>query len=213
MTFVHQWLEKLQLEQINNDQGRVYKVPTGACYPSITALLSKSQSDGLKQWKEAVGENAATEIANRAARRGTKIHEICESYILNKPVEIKNFIIKDTWSRFKPLIDRINNVKLLEARIYSDLYKIAGTVDCVAEFDGVLSIIDFKTANSPKYESMIDNYFIQTYAYKCMFEERYGIEIEKLVVLISVDHDKPQVFESTDFGKWDAKLRELLTQG
>lgn len=207
--FTHDFLPKQQLEQINYDTGRVYKTPSGNLYPSITTLLSKKQSKELIQWKASVGAEAEV-IASRAARRGTRIHALAESYLLNENLSFPNFVIKDTWSRFKSVLDRIDNVRLIEARLYSDRYKIAGTVDCVAEFDGVLSIIDFKTSNSRKYESMIDNYYIQTYAYKCMFEELYGIETKQLTVLISVDHDTPQVFTTVDFDKWDRKLKELL---
>ena len=211
--FTHQWLPELQLEQINNETGRVYQTPEGNVYPSITSVLSKNKSKELLEWQAAVGEEQAREISSRAARRGTGIHLLAEQYLKNEVPDYKNFIQKDSFLRFKKVLDDISNVRLLESRLYSDLYKLAGTVDCVADYKNELSIVDFKTSNSKKYESMIDNYFIQTYAYKLMFEERYNIEIKNLVILISVDHDVPQIFTSKDFSKWNAKLIEVLSQG
>lgn len=211
--FTHQWLPELQLEQINNETGRVYQTPEGNVYPSITSVLSKNKSKELLEWQAAVGEEQAKEISSRAARRGTGIHLLAEQYLKNEVPEYKNFIQKDSFLRFKKVLDNVSNVRLLESRLYTDVYELAGTVDCVADYNNELSIVDFKTSNSRKYESMIDNYFIQTYAYKIMFEERYNIEIKNLVILISVDHDVPQIFTSKDFSKWSTKLREVLSQG
>lgn len=203
-------LPKIQLEQINNDSGRLYKTPDGNLYPSITSILSGSKNEGLIAWRNAVGEDEANAISKRAANRGTKIHALAEDYLSNREVVYPNFLLKDQFIRFKKQLNRLNNIRALEYRLYCDQYRIAGTVDCIAEYDGVLSIIDFKTSNSPKYESMIDNYFTQAYAYRTMAVERYGIDIPNLVILISVDHDYPQVFQSNDFDKWNDKLLKAI---
>lgn len=200
------------LDAVTSETGRLYETPDGVKYPSITTVLSILSEEGIRKWKERVGEEEAAKISYRASTRGTAVHEIIEKYIDN----IENF--KDGFSPniiasfldIKPVLDtRIGRVFAQESPLYSKHLGVAGRVDCVAEFDGVLSIIDFKTSRKPKKKEYITNYFMQESAYAIMWEERTGMPITQLVTIIAVDDEIPQVFiEHRD--NWDKKLIETI---
>lgn len=103
-------------------------------------------------------------------------------------------VVKSRFNSFKKLIDRIENIRCLEKKLGSPKLGVAGTVDCVAEFNKKLSIIDFKTSRKRKCAEWIKKYFAQTTAYSIMMYETYNLKINQLVILISVDNDTPQIF-------------------
>ncbi len=180
------------------EQGRKYFTPDGNAYPSITTVLGILSVDGIMKWRKRVGEEEANKISHQAATRGTSVHKLAEDYIDNvddwKGKALPNNLY--TFSHLKDIIDnRLNNVWFQEEYLYSDRLKCAGQVDCIAEFDGELSIIDFKTSRKPKKLEWITNYFIQASFYAAAFYERTGIPIKQGVILITVDHNEPQVFK------------------
>jgi len=186
-----------KVEQINTDSGRFYQTPTGNRYPSVTTVVGLMNRDAIMEWRRRVGAEEANKISSKAASRRTRVHKICEEYINNEDVFNKKYSIIDleSFSRLRKVIDeKIDNVHLQEVKLYSDYLKMAGTVDCVAEYEGKLSIIDFKTAMKPKEKSYITNYFCQASAYAIMYEERTGIPVGQIVVMISVDDEEPQIF-------------------
>lgn len=176
--------------RIDTPEGRLYASPSGNKYPSVTTVVSLASAKAIKEWREAVGEKEANAISARASKRGTAIHSLCEQYLYNKPVE-PNVFDADLWRSMKPALGKINNVHCLETQLYSDYLQVAGTVDCVAEYNGRLSIIDFKTSRRQKTRDDINTYFMQTAAYAVMFEERTGIPVSRLVILMGVD-DQPE---------------------
>lgn len=122
---------------------------------------------------------------------------MCEHYLLGTPEKVTNINPDniESFMQIKPwLDDAIGTVRGIETPLYSDYLQVAGRVDCVAEFDGLMSIIDFKTARKPKKKEWIKNYFMQTAAYAVMFEERTGIPVSKLVILMAVQNDSPLIF-------------------
>jgi genome maintenance exonuclease 1 len=148
------------------------------------------------EWRKRVGEEEANRISTHAARRGTKVHQMCEDYI-NNELDEKKFLPtdKEMFLSIKPTIESsINNVYAQEVGLYSDYLGVAGRVDCIAEWDGKLSVIDFKTSRKPKKKEYISSYFQQASAYAIMWEERTKIPINQLVILIAVDGNSPQVF-------------------
>lgn len=183
-----------KLQQINVDGTRYYVTPEGAKYPSITTVLSQYNIKHIMEWRRRVGEDEANKISRTASNRGTRIHKLCEEYLNNTEPTYKDIIDKNTFSIFKPILNRINNIYCQELRMYSDHLRIAGTVDCIGEFDGKLSVIDFKTSRKLKDKDQIENYFMQASAYAIMFEERFGIPVSRTAVLISVDDSEPQIF-------------------
>ena len=198
-----------ELEQVNTETGRYYKTPTGLLYPSVTSVTGLMGRDAIIAWRKRVGEEEANRVSSKATRRGTRIHQLCEDYINGAEVDISKYSITDADS-FKPIkkiLDHyVDNVHLQETRLYSDYLEMAGTVDCIAEYAGKLAVIDFKTATKAKNREYILNYFCQATAYAIMYEERTGIPVPNIVIIISVDDDLPQVF--TD--KRDYYVKPLL---
>jgi genome maintenance exonuclease 1 len=153
--------------------------------------------EAIMKWRARVGEEEANKIAQKASSRGTRIHQLCEDYLNNVDIDLKKYSYEDqiNFSELKPFLHNIDNIHLQETRMYSDHLRMAGTVDCVAEWKGKLAIIDFKTAKKLKEKSYITNYFCQASAYAIMYEELFGIPVSRIVILISVDNEMPQVFE------------------
>ena len=179
------------------DSGRVYNTPDGNAYPSVTTVLSEYSKAGIIAWRKRVGEEEANKISTQAATRGTSIHQICEDYLNNKPDYLEGQMPANifTFKQIQPILDKyVDNIHYLEAPLYSDFLKTAGRVDCVAEFDGKLSIIDFKTARKPKKKEWISNYFMQASCYAVMYEERTQIPINRTAIIIAVDGSEPQIF-------------------
>ena len=179
------------------DTGRTYKCPDGSSFNSVTTVLKVLSEDAIQAWRRRVGEDVANKIGVRAANRGTAVHSIIERY-LDNDVEYDKDVMPDVLSTFKdvqPILDaHISEILGLEAPLYSKHLKLAGRVDCVGVFDNKLSIIDFKTSRKIKKKEWIHNYFAQASAYAIMFEERTGIPVPQLVIIIAVDNEEPQVF-------------------
>lgn len=187
-----------KLTRKTTEAGRRYFTPDGAAYPSITTVLGILSKQGILEWRKRVGEAEANRISTQAATRGTAVHKLAEDYIDNvegwskgaMPANIASF------NDLKTILDeRLDNVWFQEEFLYSDRLKCAGQVDCIAEFDGQLSIVDFKTSRKPKKEEWITSYFIQASFYAAAFYERTGIPIKQGVILITVDGSEPQVFK------------------
>lgn len=197
------------LEQYTAPDGtRFYNTPTGEKYPSVTTILSQKGKEVIEAWRQRVGLEQAATISRVAAGRGTAMHLAAERYLNNLPPfeDNYNFLHKEMFDKLKPTLNRIDNVHCQETRLFSHHLRMAGTVDCVAEFDGRLSIVDFKSSTSLKKKEWISSYFMQCAAYAIMYEELTFIPITQLVVLIAVeDETEPQVFiEHRD--TWAAEL-------
>jgi len=187
-----------KLTRQTTESGRKYFTPEGNAYPLITTVLGVLNKEGIIEWRKRVGEEEANKISRQAATRGTAVHKLAEDYIDNVPDWNKGHMPANLFSfnQLKAILDeRLNNVWFQEEFLYSDRLKCAGQVDCIAEFDGVLSIIDFKTSRKPKKEEWITSYFIQASFYAAAFYERTGIPIKQAVILITVDGSEPQVFK------------------
>jgi len=202
-------------DRVEKDGKRYYLTPDGNYYPSITSILSQQENLGLEAWKERVGEKEAKRISKESARIGTAVHQLAEYYLSNIQVKLdkEEKIIIDTFNRLRFLLGNINNIVGLEIPLFSDLIRVAGTCDCIAEYNGKLSIIDFKTSRRPKKEDWVDDYYMQTFAYKLMFEEMTGIEIQQVVILIaSVESFDVQVFKkpAKDADEWLEKLVGIM---
>ena len=166
------------------DGHRFYEIE-GKNYPSVTTVLNIRKKDGLVEWRKNVGEEVANYEMRRAANRGKATHTLVEQYLKGETPSERGVLPLGLFKLLKPYVDQINNVHCLETIMYSHKLTIAGQVDCIAEYNGKLSVIDFKTANKERQEGWIDNYFLQTTAYAVMYEEIFGTPIEQIVVLIA----------------------------
>jgi hypothetical protein len=195
---VEHGVELPTLTRKTTEEGRRYFTPDGSAYPSITTVLSILSKQAIIEWRKRVGEEEANRISRQASGRGTAVHKICEDYIDN----VENWKGKHQpsnlfmFNTLKPVLDKkINNIWFQEVYLYSDKLKTAGQVDCIAEFEGELSVIDFKTSRRVKSEDNIQNYFMQISFYAAAFYEMTGIPIKQGVILIAVDDSEPQVFK------------------
>jgi genome maintenance exonuclease 1 len=205
-TFIHHDFDKLQRDT-SPDGKRVYKTPSGRAYPSVTTVTGLHTAKGIAQWRARVGEQEANRISSRASARGTRIHSLCESYLRDEGCE-PDIFDRELFESIKDWLSDIDNIHALEDPLYSDYLEVAGTVDCIAEFQGKLSVIDFKTSSKPKDRDDIHNYFMQTSAYAVAFEERTGIPVGRLVIIMAVENDDPRLFiEKRD--NWIGGFRKL----
>ena len=207
------------LESTTTDKGRQYLTPEGNSYPSITTILSAKGNPAIEAWKKRVGEAEAARISKVATTIGNALHDNSEKYLKNEMTKdhISSLSNIDKWmfQSFKNLLDRIDNVIALETALYSDNLKIAGRVDCIAEFDGVPAIIDFKNAKKPKKEEWIEDYFLQATFYSYAFYERTGTLIENIRILVCVRDGQIQVFEKNVkeyIKKLDNSVKEYYNQ-
>ena len=189
-------LPEVTTETINRK--RFYVTPEGNKYPSITTVLSTRKKEGLFEWRKRVGNDVANYVARTSASRGTKVHHMCEDYLNNEFDEEKHKKDFLPFCLFNQLKDQalcnLNNIYAQEAGLYSDKYKVAGRVDCVAEYKDTLSIIDFKTSTRERSDDWNENYYIQGSAYAEMFEERTKIKIDQVVILVVTEDGTVQEF-------------------
>ena len=185
--------EEVETKTINGK--RHYVTPKGN-FPSITTVLSVLSRKGIAEWRARVGEAEADKIGRQACGRGTNVHLMCEQYVNNELDESKFMPdVKAMFNSIKPILkERIGEVYAQEMPMWSSYLGVAGRVDCIAEFDGKLAVIDYKTASKTKKKEWISSYFQQASAYCVMFEERTGIPIDKIVIIVAVADGEPQVF-------------------
>jgi genome maintenance exonuclease 1 len=200
--FIHQPpINDLPLLKAKNVNGtRFYEhLETKEVYPSITSVLSIRNKEGIVEWRKRVGEEVANHVMVQAANRGTAVHNMVEDYLNNLDLDQiekhkKKFLARMMFNVLKTELNKINNIRLQEAQMFSSNYTVAGRCDCIAEYDGVLSVIDFKTSRTEKNEDWIENYFIQGSAYAEMYKEHFGEEITQIVILMVTEEGTTQVF-------------------
>tara|TARA_B100001109_G_scaffold248159_1_gene238686 strand:+ start:192 stop:884 length:693 start_codon:yes stop_codon:yes gene_type:complete len=173
---------------------RFYVTPDGNKYPSITTVLSDRNKEGIRKWRESVGQDVANQVMRQAASRGTAVHTLIENYLNNEELSKQDVLPVALFATIKSELDNINNIRIQEGGLYSDKLGVAGRVDCIAEYKGKISVIDFKTSTKEKKEEWVENYFIQGSAYCEMYEERFLQPIEQVVILIVTEDGAVQTF-------------------
>ena len=209
--FKHVDIELPQLERETIDGVRYYSVPDEEellRLVSITSVTSHFNKEIFINSRKKVGNEEADRITKKATSRGTDMHTLVEHHLKNEELPkvqpISDFLFKIS----KTDLNRINNIYALEGSLYSKQLGIAGTVDCIAEYDGELAIIDFKTSKKPKPREWIDHYFVQCMAYGCMLYELTGISVKKLVIIMACENGECVVYEERN----KSKYIKLLTQ-
>jgi len=185
--------------QLNKPSGkRYYKVPNGEEYPSITTILGDKDKPWLDDWRNMLGTKKADKETRRCADRGTAVHDLAEKYLNNLEIKKRDYkpeYISD-FNKLRLSLNDINNIRAQEIALYSDILKVAGTVDCVGEYRSVLSIIDFKTSTNNKDKDMIADYFKQLTFYAIAWFELTGEPIEDIVVMMVVERSfMPLIFK------------------
>ena len=180
----------------NYNGKRHYVTPEGKLYPSITTVLGELSKAAIQAWRKRVGEEEANKISGKASRRGTSVHSVCESYIKNEEgfLDKETYNIIELFKTIEPFFERINNVHGVELALYSDHFGIAGRTDLIAEFDGTLSIIDYKTSYKKMKKEWCESYFAQGAFYGVAYEELTKIPVPQVVIIMAVENDTPQLF-------------------
>jgi ATP-dependent exoDNAse (exonuclease V) beta subunit len=215
--FDHIGLEPIELKTITIDGKRHYITPTGNKHKSVTTVISNNPKkvEVIKNWRKRVGEEKANAISRRATTRGNKYHKLVENYLNN---EHDSNLYKDSplvWVMFNSslkILDNINNIYLQEAALYSDYLKVAGRVDCIAEYNGKLSIIDFKTSAEEKKEEYLYDYYVQEITYACMLQELYGLKVEQLVTIVACETGDVQVSVVPPKKEYFIRLQQYLRE-
>jgi len=210
--FNHVTLDLPSLNRKTVDGVRYYEVENGdelLNLVSITSVTSHKNRKKFADWRERIGAAEADKITRLATSRGTDMHTLTEHYLKN--LEFPGGILPLSQVLFniaKPHLNKINNIHALEASMYSKTLGIAGTVDCIAEYNGELSIIDFKTSKKPKPREWIDHYFVQCCAYACMLYELTGITVKQFVIIMACEDGECEVYIENDKKKY---IKELIT--
>jgi len=219
MTYNHVPVALPPLQTRTIDKKRFYITPEGEEYPSITTVLSGRSKEGLTEWRKKVGNEVANYVSGKAASRGTKVHHMCEDYLNNMSTNFpskwekhrKDFLPYCLFTQLQEqALCNIDDIYAQEAGLYSDKYKVAGRVDCIANYNGVLSAIDFKTSTKERKDDWNENYYIQGSAYAEMFGERTGIDISQVVILVVTEDGTVQEFVKKKYDYLDA-LTETVT--
>ena len=207
----------VEVEAVDRDGTRFYPIPgADKYYPSVTSITSFKNAQFFQKWRSRIGETEANRITARATQRGTAFHALSEEYfkgelnidkyLENNPLSVRMF------QSAKSTLNRIDNIHCLETFLYSHYLGLAGRVDCIAEFDGELAVIDFKTSTKEKKENWIEHYFVQETAYAAMFLERSGLEVKKIVTLIATEDSTIQVFEKYNLDDYLQLLKSYIEE-
>ena len=198
MEFIHEKIDMgyEKLDRTDAPDGRRYVTLEGKNYPSVTTVLSLIHKDKIMEWRKRVGEEKANQIGTQAANRGTAVHNIIEKYLHGKDTSDFMPHVKQSLENLKPLIDKhVTKVFATECPLYSDHLKLAGTCDAIVEWDGVPTIVDWKTSKRPKKKVDIPNYFMQLSAYAVMWEERTGMACNNTRIVMDVDNFHPVMYK------------------
>lgn len=193
------------LKEVQKDGKRFYSTPDGE-FPSVTTVVGYGKQQFFAEWRKKNPEES-----KRVTARGTKFHSIIESYLKNEDLDMENMFpnFKALFNLIKPELDKINNIVAIETPLWSKILGLAGRTDCIAEYDGKLSIIDFKASTKEKRKQDIENYFMQACAYALMYQERTGIIIENFAILIACEDGLFQVFQDKPI-KYVKKLKKAI---
>jgi genome maintenance exonuclease 1 len=183
--------------QTFSDGKRYYVTPEGKKLPSVTTVVGAQKKQAIMEWRRRVGEEVANKISKQATTRGTNMHSLCEYYLNNepKPPGVVMPDAKEMFISIKPYLNKINNIHYQEVGLWSSQLGLAGRVDCIGEYEGKLSVIDFKTSKKAKDRESILDYFWQCTAYALMYEELVGQPIDELVIIMAVQDSTPLIFK------------------
>jgi genome maintenance exonuclease 1 len=197
MFTVENHLGDLELDKKEVDGIRLYNLPNGDWVPSITSVTSFYNREVFRKWRQRVGEKEANRVTKESTTRGTDYHEAAQAYLENKELDWDNYLplTQFMFKSSQPYLDKIGKIHAIERTLYSEYLGLAGRVDCIAEYDGELAIIDFKTSKKIKPEKWIEQYFVQETAYACMYYELTGIPVEKLITIMVTPEGDVHVYD------------------
>ena len=205
MTFIHEnHLGDLELNKKETRGIRLYNLPNGEWVPSITSVTSFYNRQIFVDWRKRVGIEEANRITKKATTRGTDFHEAAQAYLENRDLVWEDYLpaTRFMFHHATPYLDKINNIHAIERTLYSEYLGLAGRVDCIAEYEGELAVIDFKTSEKIKPEKWLENYFVQETFYAAAYYELTGIPVKKLITLMVTPGGEVKVFDKRNKGDY-----------
>ena len=212
MTFNHIEIDYPSLSRETVDGVRYYDTPNGKKLVSITSVISHYNREIFREWRAKVGEQEANKVTKQATSRGTDMHTLAEYYLKNSKLPSVQPLSEMLFKQAKSTLNKIDNIHAQEQALFSYELGIAGSVDCIAEYEGELAIIDFKTAKKPKPKKWVDHHFVQCAAYGCMLYEMTGIMVKKFVIIMSCEDGEVVVYEEYDKRKYINLLSEYIRE-
>ena len=212
MTFNHIEIDYPSLSRETVDGVRYYDTPNGKKLVSITSVISHYNREIFREWRAKVGEKEANKVTKQATSRGTDMHTLAEYYLKNSELPSVQPLSEMLFKQAIPTLNKIDNIHAQEQSLFSYQLGVAGSVDCIAEYEGELAIIDFKTAKKPKPKKWVDHHFVQCAAYACMLYEMTGIMVKKFVIIMSCEDGEVVVYEEYDKRKYINLLSEYIRE-
>lgn len=202
--------EHCNIVQVNDPSGRYYLTPEGNKYPSATNVVGLLNQKHIDEWIARVGEEEAEKIRTEAGEHGTRWHELMEKTMFEGSQTLP---WTHEFGRVYPkivggVLPHIDNIRAIECQMYSDRLRMAGTVDLIADYDGVLSIIDWKTTKREKEQTSIHSYWCQTASYAVMAWERFNL-CPKQLVLVFNEYDNDFCVYRADVRRWIPRVAKL----
>jgi hypothetical protein len=213
--FEHLDLNIPKIERVTLDGNRYYRVPDVEDYKtfiSVTSVTSNYSKEKIAEWRERVGEDEAKRVIKFATTLGTQYHALSEAYFKNEEIPEKSALAKFLFNNALSTFNRIGKIHTIEVPLYSFDWELAGTPDMIAEFDGVLSVIDHKTSVEPKKLEWIEGYFVQCFSYAYMYAERFGVMPKQLVIIMSCQNGEVEVYIEKDLQKYVKLLRKYINK-
>ncbi len=205
MIFEHcNYLGELELKKKETPGCRLYELPNGQWVPSITSVTSFYNRQIFIDWRKRVGIEEANRITKKATARGTDFHEAAQAYLENRDLVWEDYLpaTKFMFHHATPYLDKINNIHAIERTLYSEYLGLAGRVDCIAEYEDELAVIDFKTSTKIKPEKWLENYFVQETFYAAAYFELTGIPVKKLITIMVTPNGDVKVFDKRNKGDY-----------
>lgn len=212
MSFTHVEIDYPSLSRETIDGVRYYDTPNGNKLVSITSVISHYNREIFREWRARVGNVEANKVTKQATSRGTDMHTCSEYYLKNLEIPKVQPLSEMLFKQAKPTLDKIDKIHAQEQSLFSYELGIAGSVDCIAEYEGELAVIDFKTSKKPKPKEWVDHHFVQCAAYACMLFEMTGIMVKKFVIIMSCEDGEVKVYEEYDKRKYINLLSEYIRE-
>jgi genome maintenance exonuclease 1 len=211
--FNHLDIDLPQLERNTIDGVRYYTISEEnevLKLVSITSVTSHFNKEIFVKWRKRVGVEEADRVTKAATSRGTDMHTLVENYLYNRDLPTVQPLSEFLFKIAKPSLNKINNIHCLEGALYSKQLGVAGTTDCISEYNNELAVIDFKTSKKPKPREWIENYFVQAMFYGMAYYEMTGTPIKKLVIIMACEDGECVVYEEYDLKKYMKLVVEYI---
>lgn len=213
--FEHLELNVPKLTRTVIDGIRYYKIENieeVRTFVSVTSITSNYSKEKIAVWRKKIGEDEANRITKSATTLGTQYHAIVEAYFNNQELPNKSDLAKFLFKNAREDLNRIGKIHTIEQPLYSPSWELAGTPDMIAEFDGILSVIDHKTSEKPKKIEWIEGYFVQCFAYALMYAELFGNMPKQLVIIMSCKNGEVEIYIEKDLKKYVKILRQYINK-